>query len=232
MRSRSNKALLPLTAAAMGVLLAFGGAPPVQAATTGPGLQSKVTISMATLNTRIEKLPELAGLKDGDLVTIYDDGKVTDSVWQGTYVYRPAGSKITPNHLYARWKDGLVAIHTGPDDADVMKNMANHNHYFATYMEQTYAKTVRRDLINDPGIMLPVSQRQVTKSLITEPTDPAILRIPENAFLFRAEGNGVYTALTDVFEFMEGGSPVKANKLPFDKQQVPYGDQPLGVMFQ
>lgn len=231
MRSRSNKALLPLTAVAVGALLAFAGAP-VQAATVGPGPETKATISMATLNKRVEKLPELAGLKDGDLVTIFDDGKVTDSVWQGTYVYHPAGSKITPDHLYARWKDGLVAIHKGFDADDAMKNKADHTHYFATYMEQTYAKTIRRELASDPGIMLPVSQRQVTKSLITEPTDSAILRIPENAFLFRAEGNGVYTALTDVFEFKEGGSPVKANKLPFEKQQVPYGDQPLGVMFQ
>lgn len=233
MKAGKSRKLLPLATVAIGSLLAFGGAPQVYAATTGPTAPpppvTRVTISMETLNMRIDKLPELADLKDGDLVTIFDDGKVTDNVWSGTYVYRPAGTKIQPDHLYARWKDGLVAIHMGPDAADYVKD---HNHYWATFVEQSYATTRRGYIKDDPGIQLPVSQKQVTKALIEEPTDRSILRIPNNAFLFRSEGKGVYTALVDVFEFKSGTVPVKAKKLPWNMVEVPFGDQPLGVIVQ
>lgn len=44
-----------------------------------------VTLSMETFNQRMATIPEISGLKKGDTVVLWDDGRVTDAVWQGNF---------------------------------------------------------------------------------------------------------------------------------------------------
>lgn len=185
---------------------------------------------MTRLNQRIDKLPELASLKNGDTVTIYDDGSVTGSTWEGTYVYHPAGSSIQLTNLYARWKDGLVAIHVQTDPAEANSDLNKDTKYpFATYVEQQFGTTKNS---NGDEVVSPIGQQQVTKRLITEPTSSTIWRIPDNAWLFRENGNGQMTALVDVFEFRSGSTPVRPVLTESSNEWEEAGTQPVAVMVQ
>ncbi len=222
-------ASMMLSAAAPHTAFAANPVPPPETSTT------KVVprVSMARLNARIDKLPELASLKDGDLVTLYDDGSVTGKIWEGTYIWHPAGSVVQLKSLYARWKDGVVAVSMYRDPADATNTFTrNVEQPFATYIEQQNALIKRDNFANDPGIVVPVAQKQVTKRLVPESTDDSILRIPGNAFLFHKEDNGQYTTLTDALEFKSGGKPVIQKKTPWSNERIEEGEQPVGVMYQ
>jgi hypothetical protein len=209
-RSRlSPRAVAAVLAA--GALGAFGGnvavfaaksPPPVQA----PVVRAPVRISIERLNSRIDKLPELAGLRDGDIVILYDHQKATDSHWEAQYIYHPAGSVMPLKDMYARWRDGLVTINVHTDPSEVRSPDTKDKTYaFATLIEQQYKTVKRADITNDSGIEVAVAEKQVTRRLINEPTDAAILRIPGNAYLFREAGGGLFTTLVDTFEYKTGG---------------------------
>jgi hypothetical protein len=162
---------------------------------------------MEQLNKRAATLPEMASLKSGDLVTISDDGKVTGKTWQGTYEFRPAGSVVTLDNMYLRWKDGLVAINQH------MKDGKPDGTCDCTFVEQDYAyfkgpDDLSKDKAGLKDVLTLVGQKQTLKPLATEPTDSKILRIPGNAWLFRDIGNGQYVTLVDAFIWKSGEKPV------------------------
>lgn len=206
---------IPFAAVAVSAMLSLTAAPTFAA---GP------TVTMTELNQRVATLPQLAGLKNGDTVIISDDGSVTGANFSGEYIYHPAGSIVNMDAMYARWKDGLVTITASGEDASQM---------LATFIQQRDQLVIRDDITNDVGINVPVSQQQVTEALVTEPTDSSILRIADNAWLFRDNGNGTYTALVDVFEFKSGSTPTAAT-LSDDTTPLGTGNitQPVPVLFQ
>lgn len=65
---------------------------------------------MRQLNQRIAKPSQFDSLVKGDIVTLNDDGTVNKSIWQGRYVWYPAGSQVPVTAMYARWNDSLVAL--------------------------------------------------------------------------------------------------------------------------
>jgi hypothetical protein len=211
--------VMPVAAIASSVALVFWSMP-AQAADVPP------EVTMTQLNQRVEKLPQLEGLIDGDIVIITDNGKITGANFQGVYTYHPAGSKVTMNDMYARWKDGLVTLRHSTNDT-------KNKQMLATFIQQQTAKRIRGEVDNDAGIMTPVSQKQVTEVLSAEPTNSSIMRIPDNAWLFRDNGDGTYTALVDVFEFKSGNTPTAAvlqdGTKPLGKGAI---TQPVPVMMQ
>lgn len=229
---KHRSVLLSVVAGMASAALALGPATATHAAVS---VQQTTTtaqprISMERLNTRIAQLPELASLKNGDLVTVYDDGSVTGLTWEGTYVWRPAGSQVRLTDSYVRWGDGLVAINMQTDPADASDELNKDvKQPFATFIEQVYGTTTNSD---GDEVVTAIGQQQVTKRLIQEPTDANIWRIPNNAWLFRNAGNGQYTALVDVLEFRSGSTPVREELTESSKEWVEDGAQPVGVMIQ
>jgi hypothetical protein len=222
MKNTRNKFRI-LTALVAGSTLALTLATPVNAA-GGP------SVSMTRMNERIAKLPELAGVSAGGLVTIHDDASVTGFTWHGDYAYYPAGSQIPLSDMYVRWKDGVVAVRMYADPtesaSELNKDVARP---FATYMEQIYGTSVNS---NGDKVIAAVSQHQVTKRLVQDDNDNAIWRIPNNAFLFRDAGNGKVTTLVDAFVFKSGGAPVKRVSTASSNELEEHGAQPVGVMHQ
>jgi len=233
MNAKLSSKLLPVAAVATGAMLVFGSLPAAYAdsgATAYVPPSGAVAVTMSQLNQRIAQLPQLAGVKNGDSVIIADDGSVTNAQFQGTYVYHPAGSVITMGPMYARWKDGLVAIHMSTDPANASDPfMANVQMPFATYVEQSYGTGTN---YAGNSIQVITGQAQVTKPLIAEPTNARILRLPGGAWLFRDNGDGTYTALTDVFVFQSGTAPMTLEQLPTNDHSTWNADgtqQPVGV---
>ena len=100
-----TRSVLGLTHAAYAAPNAASTRPPAkQATSTSPTPRPVMTasVTMPQFNRRVAVLPELAALQAGNLVTIRDDGSVTNSIWQGTYMFQPAGSKVLPGRMYAR----------------------------------------------------------------------------------------------------------------------------------
>jgi len=192
-----------------------------------------VMVTVAELNERMAQLPQLAGAKDGDQVIITDDGSVTGARFQGTYIYHPAGSQVPLGPMYARWKDGLVAIHMSIDPANASNPFrANAMFPFATFLQQNFGTGT--DYLGN-GVRVAISQQQVTKPIVSEPTNGGILRIPDGAWLFRDAGNGQFAALTDVFVFQSGDAPQikRFSTATGTNDWVADGtQQPVGVMFQ
>jgi hypothetical protein len=217
----SRKALTAAAAVSMGTLLIFNTGAQAFAATGGP------RISISRLNERVGKLSELDGVAAGAKVTLHDDATATDRRFEGVYTYYPAGSRITMSDMYLRWRDGLVAVRMEKDPTDqndelqkdVMRPMA-------TYVEQIYGTGKNSD---GDDVVAAVDERQVTKRLIQDPNDSRILRLPDNAWLLRDEGNGQYTVLVDAFVFAEGASPAKRNMTEASDKWVDDGAQPIGL---
>jgi hypothetical protein len=171
---------------------------------------------MQQLDERVAKLPALASLKDGDQVIIDDDGSVTGSVWQGTYVFYPAGSIVPLAPMYVRWKDGLVAITRTPASTPGQPLPGTLD---ASWVAQ--GKDINGNVI---------SNFQTIETLIPDPGDPSVLRMPGNAWLFRTNGNGQYTTLVDAFVLQSGGQPLYPQKEPDGTtQQIAQGSQPVPV---
>ena len=219
MNKKSFRNLIPLTAIVTSTLLGIGFTGIANAATTtpqasaAPASAAPVNVSMQELDKRTATVPALAGLKDGDTVIISDDGSVTGAVWQGTYIYHPAGSVVPMTAMYARWKDGLVALTPTP----------------ATGEETSAPGTLDANFIATDvfsGTNAVVHQAQAT--LVNDPTDNSVLRIPDNAWLFRSNGNGQYTALVDTFTFVSGSQPLYPN-VDKDNALEAAGSQPVPV---
>jgi hypothetical protein len=219
MNKKSFRNLIPLTAIVTSTLLGFGLTGTVYASSTTPQTQAAATpaapvkVSMQELDKRVATVPALAGLKDGATVIISDDGAVTGAVWQGTYIYHPAGSVVPMTSMYMRWKDGLVAL--TPTPAKDSESSAPGT------MDANFVTT---DVYS--GTNAVVHQTQVT--LVNDTSDQSVLRIPDNAWLFRDNGNGQYTALVDTFTFVSGSTPMYPN-VDKDNTLEEAGSQPVPV---
>lgn len=144
-----------------------------------------------TLIERKAKLNEFSLLKEGDCVVIQKATNPDGPAWQGQYVWHPAGSQIALSNMYVRWKDGFVRITQESDGS------------FAARFVQSNRASINFKAGQRP-IFTPANDEPTTKAIIPEPTQPNVLRIETNAFLFRATSNGKYTALVDIFEYKSG----------------------------
>ena len=224
MKNKLSRILLPMAAivisGAMGMTAtnsAYAASnaakvrPPAKTAT--PALApvrsiQQVSMSMQQFNRRVAVLPELASMQEGDLVTLSDNGSVTDAIWQGTFVFHPAGSKVAPGAMYARWKDGVVAI--SPTLGNV--KVPRPGTLDANFVEAANGKT-----------------HQTIKTLINDYSASNVLRIPNNAWLLRADGNGQYTALVDMFVFQYGNQPVALRRAANGSTVLLTGSQPVPI---
>jgi hypothetical protein len=192
MKNKIFKNQLRLTAIVTSATLVLGMAAasaPVQVAQAAVTAQTgRVSLNMSRFNERVAKLGELAGLQAGDRIQLNDDGKVTGSIWQGTYIYYPAGSQVPAQPMYLRWKDGVVAITLHRDDDDKLTGDMD-----ASYVAQ-YEDNAR--------------ERQKIKTLKRDESDSSVLRIPGQSWLFRVDGNGKLIALVDAFVFESGSTPI------------------------
>lgn len=145
------------------------------------------------LISRVPRLPEQTLLKDGDCVSITKASNPGGPAWSGRYVYHPAGSRVTPGNMYVRWKDGFVRIvKTG--DGKLIADIEE-------------VQGTRLVIPSTPGqrpFIVPASVRRFTAELERDAGNPAILRIPNNAWLFRETSPGRFEALVDVFEYVSG----------------------------
>ena len=222
MKSNLSRILLPMAAivisSAMGLTVtnsAFAASavakvrPPVKTAAPAPVRPVEhISMSMQQFNRRVAVLPELASLQEGDLVTLGDNGSVTDAVWQGTFVFHPAGSKVPLGAMYARWKDGVVAI--SPTLSTV--KVPRPGTLDASFVEAANGKT-----------------HQTIKTLINDYSASSVLRIPNNAWLLRADGNGQYTTLVDMFVFQSGNQPVALRRAANGSTVLLTGSQPVPI---
>lgn len=180
---------------------------PAAAATAAP-----VSMNMRQLNQRIGKPSQFDLLVKGDIVTLNDDGTVTKSIWQGRYVWYPAGSRVPVTAMYTRWKDGLVALTRAPNPIEGQPSLNSLIAHYVTTMP--FRANINVD---------------ASKELIADTSDPSILRIPGNAWLFRVGADGQYTALVDVLVFQSGTQPVSTNKMSDGSDAVAFGSQPEAV---
>jgi hypothetical protein len=211
MFGKFSKRLVCMTAMVSTMLVYGAGA--ANAAAPAPVSRGPVAVTMQHLNERVATVPALAGLMSGDRVTISDDGTVTGATWSGTYVFHPAGSVVPATAMYARWKDGLVALTPTPAAADgTVPGTLD-----ASYVDQN------PDVNNN-------EPTQVIHTLINDPTDASVLRIPNNAWLFRLNSAGQYVTLVDVFVFESGSQPLYAQtQADGTITQVAQGSQPIAV---
>ncbi len=152
------------------------------------------TCPVFQIESLIERTPKLNAfslLKDGDCVVIQKTANAAGPAWQGKYVWHPAGSQIALSDMYVRWKDGFVRITKETDGS-----------YAARFVQSNAPSLVIA--AGQRPFFKPGSDEPTTKTIISEPTQPGVLRINNNAFLFRDAGNGKYTALVDVFAYQSG----------------------------
>jgi hypothetical protein len=211
MFGKFSKNLVSVSAIVAGTLLACTGmasaAPNSTQVTVAPARDTSVTVTMQQLDQRVRRLPALRGFKAGDQVTITDDGSVTGAVFSGTYTYYPPGSVAPFSAGYARWKDGLVALTPTPPASSSQPPTGLLNANFVQYDTTTKAF------------------RQLMFTLVPDFNNPGVLRIPDNAWLFRQDGsNGPYTTLVELFAFVSGSTPT----WPF-AGGISTGSQPVPV---
>jgi micrococcal nuclease len=154
-------------------------------------------VQIEDLLVRTPTVPELSLLRAGDCVTINKAANPLGEAWSGQYVYHPAGSKVKLGNMYLRWKDGFVMVVQNSDGQLLA-------HYVIEHSE-------RRSIVQPtqpgqrPGLsIIPAYSEPTVKALVEEPSSPGTLRIPENALVLRAAGNGEYVALVDVFALKSG----------------------------
>lgn len=159
--------------------------------TTGSVLGTCPVFQIESLIERKPKLNEFSLLKAGDCVVIQKTANAAGDAWQGKYVWHPAGSQIVLNNMYVRWKDGFVRITKEADDS-----------FVARFVQSNAASIVFP--AGQRPFFKPANDEPTTKAIVKESTQLGVLRIENNAFLFRDAGNGKYTALVDVFEYQSG----------------------------
>ena len=156
-----------------------------------------MVVPVESLVARTETVPELSLLRDGDCVTISKAANPLGEAWSGHYLFHPKGSKVKLSAMYLRWKDGLVMLSQNSDGQLLA-------HYSIEHSRQL-SFTPPTQPGQRPGISItPGYSEPTVKTLIDEPSAPGTLRIPENALVLRAVGNGEYVALVDAFEFKSG----------------------------
>jgi len=163
---------------------------------TPPALNVLGDCPVFQLESLIERkptLPEFSLLKAGNCVIIQKAANPASPAWQGKYVWYPAGSQIALGNMYVRWKDGFVRITQEADGT-----------YAARYEQSLKASIIFPSQRGQRPVFVPARSEPTTKGIIEEHTQPGLLRITNNAFLFRAAGNGQYTTLVDVFLYQSG----------------------------
>ena len=208
-----SKSLVSLSVIVASTLLGSG--------LTGIASAAPVSVNMQQLDERVAKLPAMASLKDGDQVVISDNGAVTGETWEGLYVFHPAGSVVPVAPMYVRWKDGLVALTLTPRPTPVNgePQPLPPGTLDANWVAQN--KDINGNVIGN---------YQRIDTLVSDPGDPSVLRIPGNAWLFRVNSNGQYTTLVDAFVLVSGAQPVVTHIQPdLTILQVAQGSQPVPV---
>ena len=190
--------------------------PKIQATVMPPPVSNlPIVLNMSQLDQRVATVPALAAAREGTTIMLSDDGSVTHSIWQGSYVFHPAGSIVTPGPMYLRWKDGIVTITPTPATTPGQPLPGTFD---ASYVAQN------RDING-----FPTSNFQTIQTLVPDSSNPSVLRIPGNAWLFRVNSNGQYITLVDAFIYQSGSEPV------FDQPDVnnalpaAAGSQPVPV---
>jgi endonuclease YncB( thermonuclease family) len=158
-----------------------------------PVVDGCTVVQLERLMERRPALPELARVKSGDCVTINKAENPAGTQWSGQYVFRPAGSAITPGTMFVRWKDAFMLI---TKDAD--------GEIYAHVVRDSYKSRIfpweRGQYDTTPG------STRVNKQIFARDTaDNSILVLPDpRTFLFKDLGNGQWQALVDVYEFKSG----------------------------
>jgi micrococcal nuclease len=155
-------------------------------------------LDVARLMERQATLPELATLAPGECVRITKTQNTETAAWSGAYTWQPKGSRITPGPLYARWKDAFLLI-TREADGELYANVVRDS-----YKSLIFPWERASDYDRTPG-----STRVTQQRLERDTADAAIVRVPNpKTFLFRDNGDGTWTTLTDVFLYREGDARV------------------------
>ena len=142
---------------------------------------------------RVETLPEIKLLRDGNCATISKAENPAGPAWSGEYIYHPVGSTISlGKKMYIRWKDGFVALEPGADGSTIA-HLTLYNKRQVVFPEDG-----SRPFLRDAFIEKKVA------ALVRDPGNNNIVRIPNNAWLFREAGNNTFTTLVDVFEYKSG----------------------------
>lgn len=149
-------------------------------------------LSYDELTTRVDKLPEQAYLRNGDCITISGATDAQVNTWSGSYIYHPAGTTVKLANMYVRWRDGFVAItgnSDGTNDAHfVMNNIGEVARVFGPFKL----------------IIVPGHDASTVRTLVRDVNSTDVIRIPDNAWLFRDAGNGKVTTFVDSFEYIRG----------------------------
>ncbi len=160
-----------------------------------------IAVERLMLNRRT--LPELARVKSGDCVKIVKAENPSGGAWSGTYIFRPAGSTITPGAMYARWKDSFLLI-SKESDGELYANVVRDS-----YKERVFPWERAKYPDKMPG-----STRVDQQKFVRDTADANVLVLPNpRTFLFRDLGAGQWQALVDVFEYKSGDARV-ARTLP------------------
>jgi endonuclease YncB( thermonuclease family) len=157
------------------------------------GVGQTVTLDYQRLQARQNKLPELAGLQNGQRVTIHGV-TLSGQKMSGEFIYRPVGSAVGSTPLYARWKDGFVAIRPNADGV----LMAYYQKFYPRGFE--FTPGLRPRIVNE-------RHQPTIEKLVPDGDGSNVLRIPGNALLLRRETNGSFTTIVDMFEYVSGDMP-------------------------
>jgi endonuclease YncB( thermonuclease family) len=151
-------------------------------------------IDVARLMERQATLPELAVLTPGACVRISKAQNADTAAWSGAYTWQPKGSRISPGPLYARWKDALLLV-TRESDDELYANVVRDS-----YKSRVFPWEKASDYDRAPG-----STRVNQQRLERDTADTAIVGVADpKTFLFRDNGDGTWTTLTDVFLYRDG----------------------------
>jgi micrococcal nuclease len=156
-----------------------------------------VTITADALNTRVDHLPEIDMLHEGDCVTIFKAANLDGPEWSGQYTYHPAGTILPLTDMFLRWKDGVVAVmkdQKGQEVAHVVK------HTVTRYFGNKYFQI---------GIDFPAPDSVQIQALIPDPGLPQMIEIQNpRTWLLQDMGNGQYKTLIDTFVYKSGDMKV------------------------
>ena len=160
-------------------------------------------IAVERLMLNRSTLPELARVKSGDCVKIVKAINPSGAAWSGAYVFRPAGSTITPAAMYVRWKDSFMLI-SKESDGELYANVVRDS-----YKERVFPWQRAQYPDKVAG-----STRVDQQKFVRDTADANVLVLPNpRTFLFRDLGNGQWQTLVDVFEYKSGDARV-ARYLP------------------
>jgi micrococcal nuclease len=157
-----------------------------------------LAVSVAELSQRIEKPSMLGALNPGDCVTINQAATAGVEAWSGEYIYHPAGSTVTLDQGFVRWKDGFVLMQTDPANAGQL----------LAHVSQYRPGNPRQVTFGGRTFTIPSREKvlfQAVLPLERDPGDASIVRLPvANTWVFKDLGDGHYQALVDFFQYASG----------------------------